>query len=512
MGCPLLMFRPLASLILGALAFLAFFAYLFFNLADGHILSADFYADALSEQQVYSRIYDEVLVDPELEDTTRELLGNVEVPQEDVADVAKRIMGPDYLQQETERNLDGLVDYLKQDIDNLDLYIELAQPLDNASMELVAYVNTRIDDIRLEPVEPVEVGASQEDEGKKDEAEAPGDSGITTADADELAQQTLEQVQEAGVIRIEQVELETDEEWTDYWERTVIELDRGQLPSQLPSLAGVDVETRLDSYDMALEELRQTDDVAAEVLDALQEPETDSAIREALSNEDPYQEEDVIKQVLKAASSGVLPPLIDDTLDDVRRELVTPDGTVCEDLPADADLSACTRYDLLASVDEDLESNEGLNSTRDSIKLFGALGSWLPIVVLIGACLLIVVVNLPRVVSILRWLGIVLAFTGLFFLIAGILMGGTISGRLDSGMQDVLEDADVPPSVSVIASDVTSHMADVLSQTLTSPSLTLMVVGLVLFGLSLFILRIPIVRRIPFISSLLVVESVVPFV
>ena len=501
MGCPLLMFRPLASMVLGAIAFLAFFAFLLFSVVDGHFLSADFYAEALSEQGVYERVYDEVLVDPELEDTTDELLGNVDVPQDEVADVARRIMPPEYLQGETERALDDLIGYLKKDTDELDLYIDLAGPLDNASVELVAYAEDRIDRIEVVGVDGTTVGGDgverTEPEASRGEADEVG-----VGEATELAMEALES---GEPIRLEQVELETDEEWTHYWEDTVHELQSGELPSRVPKLAGVDIETRLESYDEALEELRETDDVPLEVLDALEEPETDAKIREALQKEAPdlEAEQEIIQDVLKAATGGVLPSLVDDSLDDVRRELVTPDGVVCEELPQGADLSQCTRYDLLGLVDEDIEESEGLAGTRDSIQLFGALGPWLPQVALIGACLLIVLVNFPRIVSMLRWLGLVLTFTGLFFLIAGMMVGGTIPDRLGSGLQDALVEADAPESLAEIASDVTSHMADGLSLSLTSPSLIMLVVGALLLGVSLFVRRIPVVRRIPFISTVL---------
>ena len=496
MGCPLLMFRPLASMVLGAVAFLAFFVYLLFTVVGGHFLSADFYTEALAEQEVYARVYDEVLVDPEMEDTTKGLLGNVEVPQEEVADVARRIMPPEYLQGETERNLDGLIDYLKKDADGLDLYIDLAGPLESASAELVRYAEGRIS--RIEVVEAGEAGRGAPE----------GEQGALVGEADEVdvgeaAELAMEALERGEPIRLEQVALETDEEWTRYWEDTVHELQSGELPSRVPKLAGVDIETRLDSYDDALGELRQRDDVPAEVLDALQEPETDARIREALRKEAPdlAAEEEIIQEVLTAATGGVLPTLVDDTLDDVRRKLVTPDGTECGDLPAGADLSECSRWDLEGLVDEDIEEREGLAEVRDGIRLSGLLGSWLPMAVLAGACGLVALVNLPRIVSMLRWLGIILGGTGLVFLIAGILVGGTIADRLDSALQGALAEADAPSSVGAIASDVTLHMADGLSLAFTAPSLIMLVVGAGLFGVSLFIRRVPIVRRIPFIST-----------
>ena len=510
MGCPLLMFRPLASMVLGLVAFLAFFAYLFFNLVDGHVLSTDFYAEALYENEVYARLYDEVLVDPALEDEAKELLGNVDVPQEDVAAVAKRIMPPAYLQQETERTLDGLIDYLKRDTDDLDLYIELAEPLENASKELVVYAERRIDEIEVQLVDVAQANVAQVDVAQADDPaqrspdlELPIDPSSPLPDAGELAQQALETIREGGTIQVEQIELETEEDWAKYWEDTLRELERGQLPSQVPSLANVDVEERLEGYDLALEELHKAADVPQEVLDALDDPDTDGAIREALSSEDPFEEQNAIKGALKAVSRGVLPPLIDDTLDDVRRELVTPEGMVCKDVPEGGDLSRCTRYDLLELVDGDLEGSEGLDDSRDGIRLFSSLGGWLPLVVLAVACLGIIAVNVPRIVSIFRWLGIVLSLTGLFYLILGMLVGSTVADRLDSALQDAWIEADAPESLLPIFSDVTSHMADSLSLALTSPSVIMMIVGVLFFITSLFIRRIPIVSRIPFIGSLL---------
>ena len=70
-------------------------------------------------------------------------------------------------------------------------------------------------------------------------------------------------------------------------------------------------------------------------------------------------------------------------------------------------------------------------------------------------------------------------------------------------MQDIIEDNDAPASVAMLASDVASSMAEVLSLSLTSPSMIMAVVGGLLFGASLFIRRVPGVRKVPFISTLL---------
>ena len=497
MGLLMLPFvRPIISMALGAVVLVAFFFYLVFNAVNGHILSADFYGNALSEERVYDRLYDEVLVDPELEDTSRELLGNLDVPQHEMAGLARRIMPPAYLQAETERTLDGLIGYLKKDVDELELYVELAGPLDSASRELVAYAENRIDRIEVVDVE----------QGRQDVSQGDGSDGAGVAggdgDTEELTRRAVEALEDVDGIRLEQIELETEEEWTDYWERTVRDLEAGQLPSEVPSLAGVSVETRLASYEDALEELRREGDVPTEVLDALEAPDTDRAIREALSNEDPFAGDEIIKEALKAATAGALPPLVEDTLDEVRRELVTPDGTVCANLPEGRDLSRCTRFDVVALAMEDEADIESIDEARDYIRLFTLVGQWGPLVVLVGACLLIVFVNFPRLASMLRWVGIALFIAGLLAFLAGMLAGGTLSSRVDSAVQDALADSDAPPSLTPIVSDVTTNMADVVASSVTSPSLILLMAGLALIAGSLLVRRTPVVNKVPFLSGM----------
>ena len=81
--------RPLLTIILWALFFAGFLWWsLQANVAD-KLLTAEFYTDTISQQDAYNRIYDEVLLDEDLEDTTQDLLGGVQViSQQEVADLS----------------------------------------------------------------------------------------------------------------------------------------------------------------------------------------------------------------------------------------------------------------------------------------------------------------------------------------------------------------------------------------------------------------------------------------
>ena len=83
-----------------------------------HLQLSRLHVDNLAENDVYNRIYSEVLLDPEFEDTTQDLMGDVQVPQEDIVGLAKEIIPPDYLQDQVEGAVIGTIDYLNKDTDD----------------------------------------------------------------------------------------------------------------------------------------------------------------------------------------------------------------------------------------------------------------------------------------------------------------------------------------------------------------------------------------------------------
>ena len=61
----------------------------------------------IQNTDAYNRIYDEVLVDEALEDYTGDLLGGIEVEDQDEAvEILRDVMPPAYLREQTEDNID----------------------------------------------------------------------------------------------------------------------------------------------------------------------------------------------------------------------------------------------------------------------------------------------------------------------------------------------------------------------------------------------------------------------
>ena len=102
------------------------------NNISSKLFSPEFYTESISEQDAYNRIYDEVLVDHIFQGTTQELLGNIEVVSHtEVVALAKQIIPPQYLKQQIEDNILLSTQYMNGEVEELDLYFDMAEPLDN---------------------------------------------------------------------------------------------------------------------------------------------------------------------------------------------------------------------------------------------------------------------------------------------------------------------------------------------------------------------------------------------
>ena len=150
------LFRPTVTLILGIVLFLGCLGFALVNSVGGSLLNSDFYLDNLAENDVYNRIYDVVLLDKEFADTTQDLMGGVQVPQQDIVGVAKEIIPPAYLQDQVEGAVRGAIDYVNKDTDDLLLFIDLRPSLERIEPTLLGYIDRRIDELQEVKVDSID--------------------------------------------------------------------------------------------------------------------------------------------------------------------------------------------------------------------------------------------------------------------------------------------------------------------------------------------------------------------
>ena len=531
-GCLFFVFRSVVSLIMGLAVFFGFVLVLSVDNLRGNFLDAEFYTAALADKDVYNRFYDEVLLDPEFDDTTSEVLGNIDVPREDVAGVAKRIIPPDYLKSQVEQAVHGTIDYLNKDSQDAIVFIDLGPPLRRTEEELFLYIDGRIDELEVVNVttieeleEELEVLFRTLEQGKLEDEEGnpvrvpeiDDPSALVKAYVDDA----LADLQEVPAATAEDLERELEEVFED--------LAAGELPTSLPSLEAIPVDQRLAAYDDAIRSLQGT--LPKETLDALDQREEaikdqlevgsvkgalqvaspeltapavdlfvddafDMAFEALQDSELPQEaldglEADKIgvkehlgagrtKEALKLGARGLARPLINQAIDEIRKELDDQDRLDLVDIAAEQNDK--TREDFLDDIDP-------LRDVIDQV----SLGKWLGILMMAVGVLIMGFVQIPHVSSGLRWPGLTLLLTGLVFLVVGLVAKSQV-------LSSALDQADVspiPPSLVGMINDVISSMASDAFGGFITVSIVVMVIGFVMLVGS-FLLRL---TRVPFLST-----------
>ena len=265
MGCILGLVRSLISSVLALVIFVAFLGFLLAGNFSDKLLSADFYTDTLAGENTYNRIYDEVLVDDQLKETTQDLLGDIEVVDlEDIVQLLRKILPPEYVQSQVEGAIQNAIDYLNNDTDILELYIELAPPLANAKAVLFDYIDGRIDDLELED---------------------PGVPDCTGDRTNDLA---------------------------DRYQAKWSALAQGEVPKSIPSLASLNQACRTGIFNLAYPSLLRDDSLDDRTRRGLREARSDIE-REFIAGN--------TREVLKQAVRPLATPLIDDAIEQLRERL-----------------------------------------------------------------------------------------------------------------------------------------------------------------------------------------------
>ncbi|MDA1128688.1 MAG: hypothetical protein O2913_08320 [Chloroflexi bacterium] len=257
--------RAGAALLLGVVIFVGFLFFLVLNNLSDKLLNADFYADTISGQDTYNRIYAEVLLDDELVDRAREFLGDIEiVTHQDIVDQLRKVVPPDYIQDQVEDNIERSIAYFKEDVDELEVYFDLAEPLERVKPVMFDYLDDRIDEI---------------------EVEAPGIQGCTPGELNDLAGRYVGKFNQ---------------------------LAEGVVPQSVPSLQEIPLVCRVAIFELAFGRLVDETSLDNEARENLKSGKAD--LRK------PFESGDTL-EVFKVSARLLAGPLIDRSIEKVREDL-----------------------------------------------------------------------------------------------------------------------------------------------------------------------------------------------
>ena len=253
-------------------------------------------------------------------------------------------------------------------------------------------------------------------------------------------------------------------------------LAEGEAPSSIPSLASLDRRCLDTIFQLAFDDL-----LAQEDLD-------DRARRGLRDARDDLQEQFVAgdaKGVLKSAARPLAGPLIDDAVADIRDDL-DPQG----------------RFDLVHSIadwNDDIDEPElrsDLDSVRDVVTEGRQYAKLVGLLVLVLVSVLMLALHFPDIKIGLRFLGLTVFSTGLFFFVAGRVAESQIPGRV----QDLVDRnsdqlTDVPASATQLGEDLLVSFGQQLVAGVDVPALVVLIVGVLVFVGSFFLDRLWAVLR-----------------
>ena len=257
--------RALGGLVLGLVVFAGLLYFLIVVNFSQRLEDPEVYNTAISETDAYNRVYDEVLVDEELEDQTANLVGDLDIEaSKEAVEVLREVMPPAYLQEQTEANIDRFTGFLRHDRQDLELYADLKEPMERIEPAVLDKVHEIIDGLEIE--EPPQAGCS-------------------VASLQRLAAASAEPLSR---------------------------LSDGQLPESAPSLQILTRECRQREFDRWFD--RVLDDPAISSQAALiLDNERENLRREFIAGDTGV--------FLKAVAGPLVQPLIDDAIADIRRNL-----------------------------------------------------------------------------------------------------------------------------------------------------------------------------------------------
>lgn len=252
-----------------------------------------------------------MLVDEQVQDETLDLLGGVGLEAQEAIEALRDVMPPAYLQEQMEANIDRFTGFLSHDLERLDLYVELREPLDRVEVVVLDKAEQVITELEVE--EPRTI--------------------TTECTADSLQSLASDLADEfAG-------------------------LSAGQLPESVPSLETLDEDCRRQEFDNWIDQVASNPQLDSETARIIENEKDD--LRESFIEGD-------TRAFLEKAAAPLVSPVIDDSIEEIRQGLQMNDRLDLLEGLADDEL---TREDIDESADRLRDAVSTLSGTWRMLSL-----------------------------------------------------------------------------------------------------------------------------------------------
>ena len=426
MGCIVPILRAGSGLVLGVVLFVGFALSLVDRNVSEKLLNAEFYGDIIAAESTYNRIYDEVLVDDELKETTNRLLGNINiVSRQETVDLLRQTIPPKYLREEVEGSVGRAISRLSQDSGELDFYVDLTKPLESVKQVMFDYLEQKIDEIDL------------------------FESGHIYCLLDGPADPRLLEIVADYMI-------------------VFTSMAEGEVPVSAPDLSALPMLCRQVLFSVLYKRVMESSDLSAEVISSVRVQH--DVLKASFESGDAL-------RVLKVAQRPLMESRIDGAILQIRRDLRSGDRF---DLIHQLE----EWYDSFSEA----QFREAISNWRERIPKSLNFGSHLGVTMVFGSAVLMGLVFFPILSSMLIWPGIAFFITGFYFFVAAKITENkvldTLAGILENSPDNNLN---VPQAVTQLSEDLLISLGSAFVGGLSGPSLNLLILGAVLIGASLLV-------------------------
>jgi len=426
MGCIVPILRAGSGLVLGVVLFVGFALSLVDRNVSEKLLNAEFYGDIIAAESTYNRIYDEVLVDDELKETTNRLLGNINiVSRQETGDLLRQTIPPEYLREEVEGSVGRAISRLSQDSGELDFYVDLTEPLESVKQVMFDYLEQKIDEIDL------------------------FESGHIYCLLDGPADHWLLEIAADYMI-------------------VFTSMAEGEVPVSAPDLSALPMLCRQVLFSVLYKRVMESSDLSAEVISSVRVQH--DVLKASFESGDAL-------RVLKVAQRPLMESRIDGAILQIRRDLRSGDRF---DLIHQLE----EWYDSFSEA----QFQGVIYNWRERISKSPNFGSDLGVAMVFGSAVLMSLVLFPTLSSMLIWPGIAFFITGFYFFVAVKITENkvldTLAGILENSPGNNLN---VPQAVTQLSEDLLISLGSAFVGGLSGPSLNLLILGAVLIGASLLV-------------------------
>ena len=460
--------RALAGLVLG----LAIFAGLMYSLVLGNfsqrLEDPEVYNVAISETDAYNRIYDEVLLDDVLEDELADLLGDMDFQghgDADPVEVLRGVMPPAYLQEQTEANIARFTAYLRHETDDLQVYVDLSEPLERIEPVVYQEVDRIVDQLEFQDIQ--ELGCSEATRAQL--------SAEYAEMLDRVSRGTLpESVSPLPGLAMVCYEGGPDDWIDDVLVSPVINSRAARLLSDARESLREPLAAIQQSLADLLEPIRPLIDAARSLLSPITS-RIQGVAQDALSAAAQGVEQ-ASRATLKQLARPLIQPRIDAAVADIRLQLKPGD-----------------RLDLLEKLAENSDDftrddiRQQAESLRDTVSTANGPGRIIALLMVIIGSILLAVVYIPRPADMLRWPGITLFLGSGVCLVVGVVINSAVPGRIkDAIVHSTSYAPDVPTAAIDLAGDLLESFAQQSTAGFIPAAATVMAIGVVLVVASFF--------------------------